>query len=110
MRQSVDESCIILEPDYKRISNVTQLDDDGVIALCTEMILLMREDYRRCVSYMEAHHIIDAPRYIEAEKTKKEIERFTHTKFFHSMFDIRESVFLEMLLEPDEEEVVEPAG
>lgn len=109
MRQYVDESCITLEPDYKRIADVKQLDDDGVIALCAEFILLMREDYQRCVNYMEVHHIVDAPRYVEAEKTKREIERFTHSRFFHSMFDINRGRFLEMLLEPDEDEV-EPAG
>ena len=111
MRQSVDESCIILEPDYKRITDAKQLDDDGVIALCKEFILLMREDYQRSVNYMETHHIVDAPRYVQAEKTKREIERFTHSKLFNLMFDINRYKFLEMLLEPDEEEeVVEPAG
>ena len=99
----VDESCITLEPDYKRISDASQLDDDGVIALCKEIILLLRDDYIRSIHYMETHHIIDSPRYIAAEKRKKEIEQFTHTSFFHAMFDMNGKRFLKMLLE-------EPAG
>ena len=95
----VDESCITLDPDYKRITSSEQLDDNGVIALCAEMFFLMREDYMASVRYMATHHVIESKRYAMANKTKMEIETFMHSPFFHSMFDIDGRVFLKMLLE-----------
>lgn len=94
---SVDESCVMLEPDYKRIEHSDQLDPDGALALCKAIMLQLIADYRSCVEYMRTHKRSDSKKYVAASKQKRAIELFVRTEFFYSMFDIDGKRFLKMI-------------
>ena len=80
------------------MTRADRLDDDGVIALCAEMVLLMIDDYRESIIYMETHEPTDSKPYMHAAKTKREIERFVRSKFCNYMFDIYGKRLLSMAL------------
>lgn len=94
---AVDESCVALEPDYKRIECSEQLDPDGALALCKAIMLQLIDDYRSSVEYIQTHTNIDSKKYVAASNQKREIELFVRTEFFYSMFDIEGKKFLRMI-------------
>lgn len=94
---AVDESCVTLEPDYKRIEHSDQLDPDGALSLCKAIMLQLIADYRSSVEYIRTHRRIDSKKYAAASKQKREIELFVRTEFFYSMFDIEGKRFLRMI-------------
>ena len=88
MAKEVDESCIILEPGFKRISERGGVvDEDGVINLASAVVKQAIWDFKVTLKWLKAHPFDDSRQRREIEKLHKETQWFFRSRWFAHIVD-----------------------
>ena len=79
----MDESCITLEPGFKRISERGGVvDDDGIINLASAVLKQAVLDFKSSVKWLNEHPDDDSRQRKSVEKMRKETGRFFRSNWF----------------------------
>lgn len=96
-RVPVDESCIVLEPGFKRISETGIVDDDGVINLAGAVLRQACFDLKYSCSWLRKHPFDHTQQRKDVEKLKKETEWFFRSRWFSMIVDYDGNKLINML-------------
>ena len=92
-----DESCIILEPGFKRISETGKVDDDGVIYLASAVLRQACYDLKMSCSWLKQHPFTDTQQSRDIEKLRREVEWFFRSRWFKQFVDCDGNQLINML-------------
>lgn len=86
MPKVVDESFIVLEPGFQRISERGGVvDEDGVIYLASAVLKQAVLDFKSSTKWLGEHPEDDSRQRQSIEKLKKETWRFFRSNWFHHL-------------------------
>lgn len=87
MGRVADESFIILEPGFKRISETGKVDDDGVIYLAQAVLQQACYDLKASSRWLKDHALDGGKKKEEVIKLRQEVERFFRGRWFKQFVD-----------------------
>lgn len=83
----IDESCIVLEPGFKRLNEMGPLDDDVAIVLASEMVKFAMQDLTMASRKLRYHPYMKKERRVAFQKLLKDAEDFFRSKWFAMIVD-----------------------
>lgn len=87
MSNEADESCIVLEPGFKRLRELGGLDDDAAITLASEVVKQAMRDLTGCSHWLRQNPFGKKEKRKAIEGLRKECEWFFRSRWFAMMVD-----------------------